>query len=453
MTRPFENAFPAMEAVKDVLFQAMLPQGALKAKGAPADGMAPTDVPGRGESAGTGSGGAGSVQWKRIGREVMSLHEAYTRGGKALRHDSNPIHGAMSGYQLYFLPRNLFRVHRVIQQLPWRSAAPLELLEPWLEWEGNRPVLRLLDLGCGSGAFGLAWLVWLAARFPHGRGAPEVHLTLVDQGRRLMALAQRNLSGFARRALPGMTLRMETHAGGVDRYLGGPPPERGFAVAGGAMMLAELNLLGPRRVAGRAEHFTEALRRRVREGGCIVLVEPGTRKGYMNLMAVRDRLAGLPVLYPCPHGEKCPFWHGRVTSWCHAAVRLPQPFFFDHQLKRAGGIHFEMREINLSALAVQVTASPGAGHPFLGRRGSRVVSAPLAPKTGKKGARDKSRNLEHGPKGKRGKKAAQTPPEQPLPEKNLVLVCEEDGRLHERPAGDLGRLDRGRWLEGGGGGP
>ena len=383
----------------------------------------------------------------------MSLHEAYTRGGKALRHDSNPIHDAMSGYQLYFLPRNLFRVHRVLQQLPWRDAAPLELLRPWLEWEGKRPVLRILDLGCGSGAFSLAWLVWLAARFPAGQGAPDVHLTLVDQGRRLMALAQRNLSGFARKALPGTTLKMETHASGVDRFLGEPPPERAFAVAGGAMMLAELNLLGPRRVAGRAEHFSEALRRRVREGGCIVFVEPGTRKGYMNLMAVRDRLAGLPVLYPCPHGEKCPMWHGRVTGWCHATVALPQPFFFDRQLKRTGGIHFEMREINLAALAVQRTASPGAGAPFLGRRGARVVSAPLAPKTRKQGARAKSRNADPGAKGKRKGKAGQTPPEPPAPEKNLVLVCEEDGRLHERPVGKLGRLDRGRWLEGGGGGP
>jgi ribosomal protein RSM22 (predicted rRNA methylase) len=57
---------------------------------------------------------------------------------------------------------------------------------------------------------------------------------------------------------------------------------------------------------------------------CILIVEPGTPKGYACLMECRDALIkeGLHIIAPCPHQKKCPLMGTKV--WCHEAVRLPR---------------------------------------------------------------------------------------------------------------------------------
>jgi SAM-dependent methyltransferase len=358
-------------------------------------------------------------QWLGIGRDVLALHEGYTQRRGAFAHEANPIHARLPAYQLYYLPRNWYRVHRVLQQLPWAHARQAAVPEAWLEPTGAAALLRLLDLGCGSGAFSLAWLGWLAER--RGADAPPltVRLTLVDQGRQLLELAQANLRAYARRVLPGVTLHCDVHADGVEAFLAGRAGAAPYAVAGAAMALNELDLLGPRRVSQRAAALADALQARLRPGGCLLLVEPGTRKGYMNLMALREHLLELPALYPCPHNRPCPMWGGTVRNWCHATERLPPGFFFDATLRQRAGLSFEMRDLQLAALAVQALPGTQAAPPFRPRRGERIVSAPLRPR---------------GPQGATPDTGAR-----------VVLACAPDGRLHERPAPPGGVYTRGEW--------
>ncbi len=55
--------------------------------------------------------------------------------------------------------------------------------------------------------------------------------------------------------------------------------------------------------------------------GHLVLVEPGTTRGYQRLMAARKELAalGATVAAPCPANRRCPLPQG---DWCHFKVRL-----------------------------------------------------------------------------------------------------------------------------------
>lgn len=55
----------------------------------------------------------------------------------------------------------------------------------------------------------------------------------------------------------------------------------------------------------------------------IVIVEPGTPRGYANIISARTQLLemGGTVIAPCPHQSSCPLSQG---DWCHFATRLPR---------------------------------------------------------------------------------------------------------------------------------
>lgn len=55
----------------------------------------------------------------------------------------------------------------------------------------------------------------------------------------------------------------------------------------------------------------------------LILVEPGTPKGYQNLMAARTQLiqSSAFILAPCTHEQSCPM---SGQDWCHFGVRLPR---------------------------------------------------------------------------------------------------------------------------------
>ena len=397
--------------------------------------------------------------WAEIGEQVLTLHEGYTRGGTEFAQAGNPIHDNLPGYQFYFLPRNFHRVYGVLKALPWGRGQQAELLEPWLGGAGGRAALRVLDVGCGSGAFSLAVLAWLARTAADPRRMPAVELVLVDQSRALLELAQANVQALWRQLAPDAALSVQVVAGGVEQYLGGQHSGGLFAIAGAAMMLNELNVRAPRRSGKRASRFVEPFKRLLAPQGLGLLVEPGTRKGYLNLMLVREQIEGLPILYPCPHAGPCPMWSPKVNRWCHATLSIQGDFFFDVSLKRHGGLTFAMHDVNVFALAFQQSsrvatravrprrgrqengapaAGPRAQPPFEQLSGERVVSGLIpGPKLKAK------RTMQAG--------SAARPSTVPPPAPRTVLLCTRGGTLLELPvSGELAARHpyRGQWLEG-----
>lgn len=348
--------------------------------------------------------------WRALVAEIEQLHAAYTRGEGEFAQARNPLRKRLGGYQFYFLPRNLWRVRHVLAHLPWNPEAGDT---PAAAWIGGG-TLRVLDLGCGSGAFTLAVLAWLASQRGGQPGVAAVEAELVDQGHELLGLAEANIRELARVALPGMPVRLRRHAAGVERFL-----ERGEAapvhLAGGAMMLNEVGLLEPGRGSARAARLVSRARRLLHPGGVLLFVEAGTRKGYLHLMAVREQVLERPMLYPCPHNRACPMFDPRARRWCHATVRLPRPFFFDRELREQGGLRLGMQTLNLAGLAVQEVPDPQPRPPFARAEGSRVVSDPMpAQRPGAAGSR-------------------------------VVLLCTPQGRLAEVQGERLAPPTRGRW--------
>ena len=73
------------------------------------------------------------------------------------------------------------------------------------------------------------------------------------------------------------------------------------------------------REAQRAEFVRQAW---ARTGKLLVIVEPGTKAGFANVLAVRTRLLqeGATLAAPCPHALACPM--AQSGDWCHFAARV-----------------------------------------------------------------------------------------------------------------------------------
>jgi ribosomal protein RSM22 (predicted rRNA methylase) len=91
----------------------------------------------------------------------------------------------------------------------------------------------------------------------------------------------------------------------------------------------------------------------------LVIVEPGTPRGYAAMLEARDELIkkGGHVLAPCPHSKKCP-WEGS-KEWCHFGVRLERSR--EHQWAKEGSMGFEDEKFSY------IIISRETGKPFFGR--------------------------------------------------------------------------------------
>jgi ribosomal protein RSM22 (predicted rRNA methylase) len=95
----------------------------------------------------------------------------------------------------------------------------------------------------------------------------------------------------------------------------------------------------------------------------LLIVEPGTPKGYARIIAARAQLvaSGAHVLAPCPHDAPCPL---QPPDWCHFAQRLPR----SRAHKEVKGVDVPFEDEKLSYVAL--TRTPVARHP------ARVLAPP-----------------------------------------------------------------------------
>lgn len=94
---------------------------------------------------------------------------------------------------------------------------------------------------------------------------------------------------------------------------------------------------------------------------CIVIVEPGTPRGYQTVMAARDTLIKLGghVLAPCPHSLSCPH-----PKWCHFPVRIGRTFM--HRQAKQASLPFEDEKFSYVIVTKKKISQP-----------PRVISTPL----------------------------------------------------------------------------
>jgi ribosomal protein RSM22 (predicted rRNA methylase) len=114
---------------------------------------------------------------------------------------------------------------------------------------------------------------------------------------------------------------------------------------------------------GEAEQaaLTELIWARTRD--TLLIVEPGTPRGYAGIIALRARLiaAGAHVAAPCPHDGRCPL---TAPDWCHFTQRLPR--LRAHKQIKGAELPFEDEKFSYVALR----RAPALRHP------ARVLAQP-----------------------------------------------------------------------------
>ena len=174
-------------------------------------------------------------------------------------------------------------------------------------------ITSLLDVGAGAGAASLAAQSW----FPMLEA-----ITLIER--------DNELAGVARGLLPKAQIRVENFL----RLAQFPPHDLVIA----AYSLGE----------SRAPALVERLWRSA--GVALVIIEPGTPRGFALVREARDSLlaAGAHMLAPCPAATPCPL---DDPDWCHFAARVERTSL--HRRLKGGELSYEDEKFSYIAVGRQ----------------------------------------------------------------------------------------------------
>jgi ribosomal protein RSM22 (predicted rRNA methylase) len=219
------------------------------------------------------------VGLRQLHRAVETLSSVYRS------RESGPV-GALDDLQ---------RLAYIAVRLPATYAAVSKVLRETARALEPHEVVSLLDLGAGPGT-----TLWAAAdAFPS-----LVRATSIDCDRQLLDYGARLWQRHARAG--SIQARWQT----MRLDMPGTLAEADLIVL--AYALGELPAQAAHRLVQRAYEAARV---------AVVIVEPGTPRGYRNVIEARDRLVadGASIAAPCPHAGPCPL---TGADWCHFAVRL-----------------------------------------------------------------------------------------------------------------------------------
>jgi ribosomal protein RSM22 (predicted rRNA methylase) len=89
----------------------------------------------------------------------------------------------------------------------------------------------------------------------------------------------------------------------------------------------------------------------------LVVIEPGTPKGFERIRTIRQELIALGghIIAPCPHANACPMEKG---DWCHFAARVERSSF--HRKLKGGTLGHEDEKFSYIAVAKSPCLLPEA---------------------------------------------------------------------------------------------
>ncbi|WP_344313355.1 small ribosomal subunit Rsm22 family protein [Fodinicola feengrottensis] len=220
---------------------------------------------------------AAGVSAQRLAAEVDRWQARYHDPAADLSHAAQLRPEQAIAYAVYRMPATYAATATALSAL----AAAIPNLAP----------ATLLDLGSGAGA-----ATWAAA---------ETFASLQES----IALERDpEMTAVARRLPPALD-RVSGQLADLSAIKEFPTID--LAIAG-----YSLNELSPSTV-------DTVLSRLALSANTVLIVEPGTPRGFAVVRQARERLVslGMSVAAPCPHDDTCPIVD---PDWCHFSVRLPR---------------------------------------------------------------------------------------------------------------------------------
>jgi ribosomal protein RSM22 (predicted rRNA methylase) len=229
------------------------------------------------------------------------------------------------------LRSSIHRLAYALVRMPATYAANVHALrQVKVTIPGIAPV-TLLDLGAGTGAS--AWAV--SELFP----SIEKY-TLLERDRGLIELGQTIAGGSS------MSLRNgEWSSTDIENVSEFPPADM-------VMISYSIGELASERRTKLVERAWAAAKQ------VLVVIEPGTRKGFDTIFRVREQLIRMKIQIaaPCPHMEQCPM--AAAGDWCHFAQRIDRSS--EHRRIKEGSLGYEDEKFSYVAASRMPTAVPDA---------------------------------------------------------------------------------------------
>lgn len=254
---------------------------------------------------------AGEVGGRRLGVEAAALRTAYRGAGPGAPRTLRP--GQVAAYAVYRMPATFAAVRAALAQL----AASVPGFAP----------CTLLDVGGGTGA-----ATWAA----RDAFASLTDATLLERDPAMAAVGSRLAAAGG--------LRARWTSVDVTAPSAPWPPLDSVDLAVAAYVLGELDRDGRDLV----------LQRMLTAAPTVVVVEPGTPRGFEVVLAARRTVisADRRIAAPCPGDGPCPMAR---SDWCHLSVRLPRTPA--HRRAKGGELGYEDEKFSYVA-ATSVPVSP-----------------------------------------------------------------------------------------------
>lgn len=102
----------------------------------------------------------------------------------------------------------------------------------------------------------------------------------------------------------------------------------------------------------------------------LILIEPGTPRGFSHILAARDALSalGAHIVAPCPRADAHPCPMAEAGDWCHFAQRVERSSL--HRKLKGGELGYEDEKFSYVVLSRQPLANAAARivrHPVIGK--------------------------------------------------------------------------------------
>jgi ribosomal protein RSM22 (predicted rRNA methylase) len=206
----------------------------------------------------------------------------------------------------------------LVTRMPATYAAAFHVLGEVRRRLGDRLPASVLDIGAGTGAASLAARAWF----------PDAALTMLERDADFARAAEEWLPEAARLA------------GDLGRMKELPPHDLVIA----AYSMGEME-------PGLVWRLWEAAR------VALVLIEPGTPRGFAAISAMRTALLhrGAAMLAPCPASGACPI---QAPDWCHFAARVERTSL--HRRLKAADLNYEDEKFSYLAVARRAVDLPPA---------------------------------------------------------------------------------------------
>jgi ribosomal protein RSM22 (predicted rRNA methylase) len=244
---------------------------------------------------------------RSLAADVIRISTLLTREREGLPAAYLKDEGLRKAYRAYFLPSNLSKIHKPLQEL---SLHPRGLFA--------KAKLRVLDIGTGPGTASLGMLTFFSKR----ERKPQLEFTAVDQVAGNLKMSE-ELFRSAGISNP-VEATLKTVLSGVSEL---PHIEQGqFDVIILSNVMNELFSRDDARIEKRVGILNDILKRSLADDGCCIMIEPALRETSREMLEVRNRMLGqgLDVYSPCLFSGTCPALVN-PKDWCHEDIPWDPP--------------------------------------------------------------------------------------------------------------------------------